>query len=646
MNEWKVRQSGSGIKRISCLAVIIVAACAPELRTRDWSTYRGPGAHYFRQTELTVPDDPDPSEAWNRGAAAINDAAVIGLVEPLSRVYRAIMPKPAREAITRAGQNILFPRLALANLFRGRVNDAWIETKRFAVNTTIGILGLFDPATSRGLPSTGQDFGLTFAAWGWKPSSHFVVPLYGPSTKRDACGLVPDTLTDPTFYIYWIPFRPLFSFNDMSDSLSGYRDFVHANYDPYDSVRLVSTLDRELRVTPEVFARATDDTPATQTLEAVNINCVDPEFPLAMRRRAVRIASTGRKLPYSFRMQPGSAPIVFILPGLAGHRESRPTVALAEMVYRGGYSVATISSAFNWEFMEQASTVALPGHAPIDAHDMHVALDAVYRDLSRLYPGRIGEKALMGYSMGGFHAFYIAAADHADHNELIDFDRYVALSPPVSLFHGIRELDAFYNAPLELADGEREGRMRDIMRKAVDWFGNEHRSDAGIPFTDLEARFIIGLGYRLSLREIIYASQQRQDLGILLTRRDWFHRRPAYTEIMEYSFIEYFYGFVLPYYSANDRASFVADEVVALNDLRSLYDRLPAPGRIHVLASENDFLLTESDVTWLIKTLGRENVTLYPKGGHFGAMTGSDMQSDVLESLAGMHDASTQPPGN
>ena len=112
---------------------------------------------------------------------------------------------------------------------------------------------------------------------------------------------------------------------------------------------------------------------------------------------------------------------------------SGSALALAEMAYRRGFSVAILSSAYNWEFMERASTAAMPGHTPVDARDTHVALDAVYRDLAAQFPGCITKRVLMGYSMGAFHAFFIAAAEQNAGNKLITFDRYITLDAPVQL---------------------------------------------------------------------------------------------------------------------------------------------------------------------------------------------------------------------
>ena len=101
--------------------------------------------------------------------------------------------------------------------------------------------------------------------------------------------------------------------------------------------------------------------------------------------------------------------MVYIVPGLGSHRLAETSLALAELVYKNGFSVVSISSPFNSEFMEHASTAAMPAYLPVDGHDLHVALTEIDRRLNASYPGRLGDRALMGYSMGAFESLFIAA---------------------------------------------------------------------------------------------------------------------------------------------------------------------------------------------------------------------------------------------
>ena len=121
------------------------------------------------------------------------------------------------------------------------------------------------------------------------------------------------------------------------------------------------------------------------------------------------IPATGRKLKFTFWLQPGKANVVYIVPGLGSHRLAETSLALAELVYSNGFSAVCVSSPFNSEFMEHASTAALPAYLPVDGHDLHVALTEIDHRLHALYPDRLGNRALMGYSMGAFESLFVAA---------------------------------------------------------------------------------------------------------------------------------------------------------------------------------------------------------------------------------------------
>lgn len=637
------------------LGVAAAVACAtPPVRHADWSHFQGPGAEAFARPQLPPPRAPDPLEPVNRGVAYFNHGLIVGIASPVGYFYRLVIPHYVRDRIRSFASNLTAPRRLVANLLEGRLTGARDEGARFLINTTVGLAGFFDPATRFGFAATDQDFGLVFASWGWRPSTYVMLPLAGPSTVRDGVGLIPDALLDPATYFF--PAGPILTFNQISDQLDSYHRFVTTAFDPYDDAQLIWGVLRDEQIVGVEIGPG-QDTAAVQTLQAAFLAPRDPDFPNAMRTGRVRMPTTGRELPYSYRLQPGSAPLVFLVPGLGAHRLSRGSLALAEMAWRRGFSVAVISSAMNFEFLESASSAAVPGFAPVDAHDVHVALDAVDRDLAARSPGRVTKRVLLGYSLGAFHAFYIAAADPTDAG-LVQFDRYLTLDSPVSLIHGLRVLDDFYNAPMALPAERRTAEVDRILRKAAavarpafggvasysrvegpDLAGDELQPGSELPFTNMEAEFLIGFAFRRSLQEILWVSQTRKDLGILQTPRSRWRRAPAYREIGEYSFEEYFYGFVLPYYQGRDRAAAPAEKVrsaedmIAQCDLRFLGDRLRGADTLRHFANSNDFLTTAEDERWLTDVLGADHVHFFPHGGHLGNLNQVAVQDAVMDTV-------------
>ena len=154
-----------------------------------------------------------------------------------------------------------------------------------------------------------------------------------------------------------------------------------------------------------------------------------------------------------------------------------------------------------------------------------------------------------------------------------------------------------------------------------------------LPVTNLEAEFLIGLAFRITLSTAIYGSQECEDLGVLKTERGWFRRASAYEEISEYSYLEYIYGFLMPYYRDTLGVENTVDELRQKNDLRSISEQLRGNPKIRHFSNRNDFLTTDEDIIWLTELLGEPNVRFYAEGGHLGNMYRPDVQAEVMSSL-------------
>lgn len=139
----------------------------------------------------------DPYESVNRATHRVNLELDRSALRPASQVYGTLVPGPVRRSVDNAAENLGMPSAVMNNVLQGDIGDAIHNTARFAVNTTLGLLGLFDPATEMGLESRDTGFADTLANWGASEGAYVVLPLLGPSTERDAAGRLIDILTDP-----------------------------------------------------------------------------------------------------------------------------------------------------------------------------------------------------------------------------------------------------------------------------------------------------------------------------------------------------------------------------------------------------------------------------------------------------------------
>jgi hypothetical protein len=552
------------------------------------------------------------------------------------------------------------------NLLQGKWTGARDESYRFVCNTTVGVAGFFDVGTKWKIPKSDADFGQTFGKWGWQPQCFIMLPIFGPSNERDTLGLAADIAANPLLYISPYDFdgnNPLtylgpytyftyaVMYNDLSDTVDEYVRFSKAAMDPYSEIQYAWTFARANRVA-DFQVKGKQDEASLETLESVFFTYKDPEFPRHARTRSVLIPATGRKLKFTFWLQPGKANVVYIVPGLGSHRLAQPSIALAELVYKNGFSAVCVSSPFNSEFMEHASTAALPAYLPVDGHDVHVALTEIDHRLHALYPNRLGNKALMGYSMGALESLFIAANEPTNQlpvapksdggGPLIKFDRYVAINTPVRMAHGISTLDELYQAPLDWSGAERTDNIENTFLKVAALSKSTLTPQTSLPFNAIESKFLIGLTFRLSLRDIIFSSQRRNNQGVLLRPIRNFRRDPVYQEILQYSYRDYYEKFVIPYYWTHGIDS-TAETLEKAGDLRTYEAALRANPNIRVIVNQNDFLLAEEDLDWLRATFTPEQLTVFTKGGHLGNLFNPGVQKSILAALTPMRPPDPKP---
>ena len=143
----------------------------------------------------------DPFEPFNRAMFAFNEKFDQWLLKPVAKGYDFVMPGLVKQGIGNFFSNLVQPRIAVNDLLQGKLAQSGRDTGRFLVNTTVGVVGLFDVATSVGLEARDEDWGQTFAVWGAGDGPYFVWPIIGPHNLRDTFGFGFDWLSTPVTYV-------------------------------------------------------------------------------------------------------------------------------------------------------------------------------------------------------------------------------------------------------------------------------------------------------------------------------------------------------------------------------------------------------------------------------------------------------------
>lgn len=151
--------------------------------------------------------NPDPWEGMNRFTHGFNDLADKVVLKPVAKFYQWITPNFAQRGVGNFFSNLEDVETGVNNLLQGKLRDGTSDFARLAVNTTVGVGGLFDPATKMGLEKHEEDFGQTLAVWGLPKGPYVVLPFLGPSTLTDALTNPLNPRLDPILYLYPVNHR-------------------------------------------------------------------------------------------------------------------------------------------------------------------------------------------------------------------------------------------------------------------------------------------------------------------------------------------------------------------------------------------------------------------------------------------------------
>lgn len=211
-------------------------------------------------------DGPDPWQPVNRPLFGFNEGVDRFVLEPVATGWDFVVPELVQTGIRNFFDNLSMPVVFANDLFQAKPLAAGQDLARFAVNTTVGVVGLFDVASRLDIPENDEDFGQTLGRWGTPSGPYFVIPLLGPSTVRDTLALPVDALLTPWWYFVpgWVTgaSRGVQLVNTRAFYLEEVRENRETAFDYYVFVRDAWLQNRERRVSdrrPRAESEEDDD---------------------------------------------------------------------------------------------------------------------------------------------------------------------------------------------------------------------------------------------------------------------------------------------------------------------------------------------------------------------------------------------------
>ena len=176
-------------------ALTLVAGCASQPKSQDdgWPASGD-------QEIAEVDQENDPLEVLNRLTFSFNLALDTFVFQPAAATYRFLLPVEVRDSVRNTLRNLRGPLILINDVLQGEFERAETTLVRFLVNSTVGVLGLFDVAADMGYPYHKEDFGQTLGAHGVGEGFYLVLPVFGPSNPRDGVGMLADIYLDPLTY--------------------------------------------------------------------------------------------------------------------------------------------------------------------------------------------------------------------------------------------------------------------------------------------------------------------------------------------------------------------------------------------------------------------------------------------------------------
>ena len=602
----------------------------------------------------------DSWQGFNRAMFGIQDVIMDYVAKPLNHVYCSIVPRPLINGIDNAVDNSEYPVRFFATLFRGEGGCAWDETKRFAVNTVLGVGGLFDPAKNWfGIFSTDASLSGTFAEWGIPKGPSLILPFVPRANVRDCAGYALDQGLDPKTYIdfffptgIWIGWTATLWPNYLAMGIDPWNAHVKQASDPYAAYRqkiaAKSLLDERLAVyhylnelvankggtrRPSVreplsrprglkgrwrdIAGYGPRAPAIDTLRQrlfaptrdndrwwMQSSVFNGDFAKDVKVRSVAVDPEFPPASYGFVPAAGGGRrLVFVIPGIGGEYNANTTLAMAELLHDAGADVVTFDDPFHWRYATTVNKRILPGNFPEDARRLAAFMRTVLEDLAKDGLVDNPEVSVVGWSMGGLFTAYLAGLE--SQGELgFTVDTLLAVNPPVDSEHVLSAIDSFMSPARSWTREQAIEKFVDVAPRLLVWDGM--RFDATPDISEEDARYTVAALLVATLPELVGYVE---------------HAKTAV------SFRQYFNRYVQDQGQPDGPAD--AARHVGLKTLENVLRDNP---RVKMIHTRDDFLLDAGDRDYIDNALG-DRLTWFSAGAHCGMFYTPEFKQEVLERL-------------
>ena len=679
-----------GCAVLAAATVFTAVAEADRTENRAWTVNR------FRREFCGA----DSWEPFNRSMFAVFDWGMEYIVDPFCVLYTSIVPQPLIEGIENFSENIEYPRRLVADLCMGEGALAWDATKRFFINTTLGIGGLFDPAGNWfGIYDDNSSMSDAFARWDVPLGPQLALPFVPRASVRGHVGYALDYAFDPkTWFDFFVPSGIFLGYswaltpnkgpvwNGAWQGIFRHEEDTYALYMPIVAAATDCNLRQKMSHVARGDARIVDvrqpvRPPAARpdglkgnwreipgyasrgpALDSLRALCFTPlgddsfwwnrrsvfndDFSKKIDVRSVEIdAGVEAKFSFIKGSSEDRARLVVVIPGIGAGRTSSEVVAMGEFLHGAGYSVVLCDSIFHWESMRTVNRGILPGNLTEDAKRFGIYLKGILDDVSEDAGGP--EVCVMGWSMGGLATLHLAALDEKGLLP-VEVKRFVAINhPPTSFERGMKPFTTVMEASCSWTREKAWENFGSVVGALYGWVTQKHpRYDPTNPPKDEDGE---AWSYSPNLTEeqanYLMGLTLRRCLLSLVAERHRNEPFPWVESELTWFRREAFYDEVgemrledyLRRYLASCYPDLTVEDLQAATEIRAQADVLKRCKKLSLIHTWNDPLLVDEDRRYLDDLFG-ERITWFADGAHCGYFYTKPFQDELLRLLHGRAD--------
>lgn len=613
----------------------------------------------------------DTCERFNRRLFIFNLKLNKYVLRPINIVWASILPKYGMDRLKNVYNNINYPVRVVSCLLQKDFPASKQETKRFFINTTMGVVGMYDPAKTKfKLEPRSEDMGQALAhCKKIKSGPYLILPVVHGSV-RDLAGKLLDCPFNPCSYVLG-PFsilanaaffinnstyaQPLIkkveqSYADpymLARQIDGFQDYIKfSNLDRRDFLKEQTVLkdaekiknvsdnsDNQPDLVPDVNLAdynpqgAVVDSMRTVLFEGVQSNdsiwCEtslwNKTFDERLKTASVNIDKSRPNYKYRYILQKSkTSPVAIIYPSIGEGIHSDHSATLAKMLYEKGYSVIIQGSSFQWEFIKSMPKGFKPGMPAQDAQYVRL-ITAKILDTMEKKNYNFSKKIIVGCSFGALTALFVDSQEEND--DTLGVSNYIAINPPINMFFALNRLDKYCkewqndSTDIKMKAAVTAEKVVQIAQKVYD--KDPKTKCECFPFTDDEGKLIVSFVMRQKLSDVVFAIENGSRCK----------KNPCYECVNKMSFHDYGQKYLF----VNAEKS--PDQYDYETSMYSISDFLQRDQKYKIYHTLDDYFVNHQQLAWLKQQTGDRSVFL-SNGSHLGFLYRKEFLDSFQKDIA------------